>query len=463
MGVRTVLIPLILAACGLWGLAAEAARPNIVLVVSDDQGYGDAGCYGTTNVDTPVMDHIARHGVRFTSFRVNPLCAPTRSSLMSGQYSLECGMWRGPSRPPTADDKADPDNPRARRLRKDVKLLPQFLKEAGYATGLFGKWHLGYESPNLPNERGFDEFVGFLGGATPYRNSPRLMRNGRPLQTNTHTTDLFTDEAIAFIRSHQERPFFCYVAYNAVHGPLWTQDRRRPSGKDEWLRKYADRGIDFPRRDYCAVLDHMDHSVGRILQTLRELNLEKTTLLIYLSDNGALEDKFPGNNGPLRGQKGQTYEGGIRVPAVMQWPGVIPQGLVSDANACHFDVFSTILDAAGVPIPEKNGAFPVHGVSLLGHLKSGGKTPLPDRYLFWDLFGRMAAVHGPWKILAEGPNHRGRFADAADWIRANNLELYNLDRDLGETADLRETHPAVYRELKTRYLEWITKIAGTGP
>src|SRR5262249_974036 len=153
----------------------------------------------------------------------------------------------------------------------------------------------------------------------------------------------------------------------------------------------------FPRRDYCAVLAHMDDSIGRLLRTLSELGLEERTLVIFLSDNGAMTDKFPGNNGPLRGAKGMTYEGGIRVPAVRARPGGIPAGWVSDQDAVHFDIFSTILDAAGVAVPARNGAHPVHGVSLLPHVKSGGKVALPDRYLFWDLFGKMAAVHGRWK------------------------------------------------------------------
>ncbi|MGH7202623.1 MAG: sulfatase-like hydrolase/transferase [Planctomycetaceae bacterium] len=433
--------------------AALADRPNVLLVVSDDQGYGDVGGRGETNVDTPVINAIAQNGVRFSQFRVNPLCAPTRASLLSGQYSLECGMWRGPSR------DADPDDPQARRLRDDVKLLPQFLKDAGYATGLFGKWHLGYESPNRPNDRGFDEFVGFLGGSSRYRKANTLLRNGEPFESDKHLTDLFTDEALAFIQKNRDRPFFCYVAYNAVHGPLWREEQPRPSGKEEWLRKYAERGIDFPRRDYCAVLNHLDHSVGRLLESLRALGLEENTLVIYVSDNGAITDKYPGDNGPLRGAKGSTYEGGIRVPAVMQWPGVIPAGTVSDANAVHFDIFSTVLAAAEVAVPERNGSHPVHGVSLIEHLKSGGKAPLPDRYLFWDLYGRMAALHADWKIVGEGQNHRGRFAEALPEIKQTEFELYRLSKDIAETQNVAAEHPEVYRDLKQRYVEWFEGIA----
>ena len=422
--------------------------PNILLIVSDDQGYGDTSGYWNTDVDTPVMDAVGANGVRFTQFRVNPLCAPTRASLFSGQYSLECGMWRGPSQPGRGG------NTRARKIKEDVQLLPQYLKQAGYATGMFGKWHLGYESPNVPNERGFDEFVGFLGGAHPYQSSRQMRHNGEPLQTDEHLTDLFTNRAIDFIREHQTQPFFCYVPYNAVHGPLWRKDAPRPSGKTEWLQKYEKRGVDFPRRDYNAVLDHMDHSVGRILQTLKDLDLEENTLVIYLSDNGALIEKYPGDNGPLRGEKAQTYEGGIRVPAVMQWPGVIPKGQVSDAGAVHFDIFATVLNAAGVPIPQTNGQHPVHGLSLLEHLKSAGQANLPDRTLFWDLFGRMAAVSGPWKLVGMGANHRGQFSEAIPAIEELNFELYRIDKDIGENQNLADQHPEIYIKMKREFIHW---------
>ncbi len=437
--------------------AADAVRkPNVLLIVSDDEGYGDAGCYWKTDLETPVIDALAAQGVRFTRFRVNPLCGPTRASLMTGQYSLECGMWRGPSENRAAEDGG-------RVLKRDVRLLPKFLKDAGYATGMFGKWHLGYSAPNVPNGRGFDEFFGFLGGSCRYDTPPtrsagtpggRLLHNGDPAGETGHTTDLFTDKAVGFIRANKDRPFFCYVPYNSVHGPLWRKDAPRPSGKPEWLARYEAKGVPFPRRDYCAVLGHMDDSIGRLLRALAELGLESNTLVVFVSDNGAMTDEYPGNNGPLRGAKGQTYEGGIRVPAIVRWPGVIPAGKVSDADAAHFDVFSTILDAAGVPVPERNGAHPIHGVSLLPHLRSGAATPLPDRYLFWDLYGKMAAVHGRWKIVGEIPNHHGKFAAAVPRIRAATFELYDLGTDPGETKNVAAEHPDVARDLKDRYVRW---------
>ena len=446
---RVIVMCLLVIGSGVAAMAADPPTPaNILLIITDDQGYGDAGSYGARDVRTPHMDGIAQCGVRFTAFRVNPLCAPTRASVLSGLHSLEAGMWRGPSQ------KEDND----RELRADVKLLPQYLKERGYATGLFGKWHLGYQSPDLPNERGFDEFVGFLGGAHPYqlgRNS-RIVRNGEPVESEKHLTDLIADEAEAFIKRsvEAEKKFFCYVAFNAVHGPLRSADREADSGKPDWLERYEKLGLAQPRRDYAAILSHADARIGDLLTLLKKVGVERSTLVIWVSDNGALEDKFPGNNGPLRGQKGQTYEGGIRVPAAMCWPGVIPARIVSDAPAAHFDIFATALAAAGVDVPQRNGAHRVGGVNLLPHLKSGGKTPLAERELYWDLYGKMGAARGDWKIVAEMENHHGKFDAAIPVIEQTRFELYNLADDLGETRDLSDAHPDIAADMKRRYVEW---------
>ena len=437
-------------------LAADAPlpqRPNILLIVADDLGFGDLGCYGQKDVRTPQIDALAARGVRFTQFRVNPLCAPTRASLLSGQYSLETGIWRAPNQV-----EADSDT-RLRQLHPDLKLLPRYLHSAGYATGMFGKWHLGYEHPNLPNDRGFEQFVGFLGGAHPYHvtNAERVLRNEQPIRDERHLTDLFTVEALSFLTARRQEPFFCYVPYNAIHGPLWQPNRSRASGTSEWLARAEQRGLGFPRRDYYAVLEHLDHSVGRLLEGLRRLDLEQRTLVFFLSDNGALEDKYPGDNGPLRGQKGLVYEGGIRVPAIASWPGAIPAGVVSDAPAMAFDVFTTCLTAAGVEVPSQNGRLPVHGVSLLEHLRSGGKAALPDRYLFWDLWGKLAAFHNGWKLVGQIENHRGRFAQAVPQIEAAKFELYFLPDDIGEEHDLAATHPAIAADLKRRLVEWFQR------
>jgi arylsulfatase A-like enzyme len=367
---------------------------------------------------------------------------------MTGLSSLEAGMWRGPSQKEGSD----------RVIQKGVKLLPQYLQEAGYATGIFGKWHLGYESPDLPNERGFDEFVGFLGGAHPYRagRNSRILKNGQPLATEKHLTDLFGDAAEDFIRRNAKQPFFCYVPFNAVHGPLRSDDRPADSGKAEWLAKYE--GLEPRRRDYCAVLSHADERLGRIISLLKELGIERRTLVICISDNGGMIEKYPGNNGGLRGEKGTTYEGGIRVPAAMAWPGVIPAGTVSNANAVHFDLFATVLEAAGLAVPERNGRHAVSGKSLVSHARSGGSVGLPERYLFWDLYGKMAAVHGDWKIVGTIANHHGKWEAARGEIERTEFELFDLGKDPWEKVNLAGERREVYGEMKKRYVEWFGAV-----
>ncbi len=455
------LLPLVAVAAADPG--GKPARPNIVLIISDDQGYGDASSYGSTDLQTPVMDQIGREGIRFTHFRVNPLCGPTRAAVMTGLYATETGMWRGPGEGAGARSKEGRERGRERRVRDEFQFLPQYLKAAGYVTGAFGKWHLAADPKSVPNARGFDEFVGFLGGAHPYwltKNS-KIQQNGKPLaRPGAHTTDLFADHAIAFIKANRGRPFFCYVPFNAVHGPLYREDAPRTSGKPEWLDFYEKRGVDLPRRDYNAVMTHADRRVGDILETLRELGLERDTLVIYHSDNGGILHTYPSNNGPLRGGKGETYEGGIRVPAVMRWPGVIPAGTISPANAAHFDLFSTILEAAGVAVPEKNGSLPVRGVSLLPHARSGGSEALPDRHLFWDLYGACGALHGDWKLVGQISNHHGRFDQAAAEAARTKFELYNLKEDIAEKNDVSGNHPEIYRDLKERHLAWLKAQAG---
>lgn len=445
-------------------VAAKAAeRANILLIVSDDQGYGDASCYWETDLQTPTMDTVARNGVRFTRFRVNPLCAPTRASLLTGLNSLEAGMWRGPGKLERGPQPAGGWPPEARRIKDRVLLLPQLLKQAGYATGIFGKWHLGYDRANVPSARGFDEFVGFLGGAHVYwpRERSRLLRNGKPLSTDAHLTDLFADEALRFIREHRDAPFFCYVPFNAVHGPLHTVERPRDSAKPQWLAKYEQAGVPQPRRDYCAVMSHADARAGDLLKLLQELGLEHRTLVIYLSDNGGILEKFPSNNGPFRGGKGQTYEGGIRVPAVMQWPGSIPAGQVCDVDAVHFDVFATILDATGVTVPETNGGFAISGRSLLPLVRGAEGAAWPDRYLFWELYGKQATLHGTWKLVGERPNHHGNFLQAARDAEQARYQLYQLADDPGESRDVAAENPEVYADLKRQYVAWLKGVAGS--
>ena len=464
--VQRCLLPLCGAVLARTGTALSSShndrRPNILLLLSDDQGWGDLPSnWRETDIRMPTMDAVGRTGIRFTSFYVNPLCAPTRSSILTGLYSMENGMWRGPSRQATNH---------YRGIRKDILTLPQRLQQAGYATGVFGKWHMGYEKGNLPNDRGFDEFYGFLGGAHPYelkRGDREYYHNRSQYCEDSHATDYITEKALDFIRANAARgtPFFCYVAYNAVHGPLWREDRRKSSAKPKWLDLAGKRGIDFPRRDYAAVLEHMDYSVGRLLEIPDKLEIEKDTLVIYLSDNGAITMQsptkvtYPGNNGPLRGGKGTVYEGGIRVPCVMRWKGTFPEGIVSTETAIHADIFATCLDAAGLSIPRKNGASPVRGASLIPHILSGGAKKLPERSIFFELTGRVAVRKGPYKLVGEVQSSRADWKQTAAELEEADLELYDLETDIGESRDLSGALPDVYESLKRELIRYFESIA----
>ncbi len=262
-------------------------RPNILMIVSDDQGWGDLPAnWPYTDVRMPVMESIGNTGIRFTDFYATPLCGPTRAALMTGQYSMENGMWRGPG-------SQQPGESGYRGINPGITLLPEHLQRSGYATGIFGKWHLGHHPANTPNARGFDTFYGFLGGAHSYNlgpGDPHYLHNKEPYCETAHATDYITDKALAFIRANANKrgPFFCYVPYNAVHGPLWRKERPVPFAKPEWLDRAEKRGIDFPRRDYVAILEHMDHAAGRLLDLLQELDIEEDTFVLFFSDNGAI-------------------------------------------------------------------------------------------------------------------------------------------------------------------------------
>ena len=346
------------------GLAIANTPPNIVVILSDDQGYADVSYnrYSPREVSTPNIDKLAASGVICTDgYASGYVCSPTRAGVMTGRYQQRFGIY-------TAGQGGS-------GMPLDETWMPMHLKPAGYTSGAFGKWHLGLTMDYHPNNRGFDYFYGFMGrGAHDYwEHSPDAdMKFGGPIYRNLeilqneegYMTSLITKEAVDFIKREKDNPFFAYVAYNAVHAP--------PQAPADDIKRY-DTGSE-TRDILMAMLYHLDLGVGEIVQALKDAGVYENTIIFYLSDNGALIEKYPGDNGPLRGEKAQTYEGGIRVPAVMQWPGVIPKGQVSDAGAVHFDIFATVLNAAGVPIPQTNGQHAVHGLSLLEHIKSGGQA-----------------------------------------------------------------------------------------
>ena len=469
---KSFLSVLVLVGTTLFGMQCSAATPNILFIVSDDHGWGDLPSnWDDTEVRLPTLDALARSGVRFPNYHTVPLCGPSRACMFTGQYSTENGMWRGPGSQPLG-------SPGYRGIKRDVKMVSEYLSEAGYATGAFGKWHLGSLEGEVPNDRGFDEFHGFLGGAHPYwiaGSRSKIMHNREhDSLAKGHATELFTQWAEDFIRENagKESPFFCYLAYNAVHGPLRVEKSKPASAPEAWVKKALDRGVSFLRSDYVAILEHMDHNIGQLVSVLDELGVAENTLIVFVSDNGgctmeegAAGGRFPGNNGPLRGGKATTYQGGLNVPFLMNWKGKLPQsGLVSDSHVMHCDIFSTLLDAAGLTVPESNGKNPLRGMSLFPHMLSDGKTSVPERTMIFELWGNIGVRRGDYKLWASvGRDYSPDWDALAAEISQKDLELFDLQRDVAETNDLRTEHPEMYASLKAELLDHLSGIKAGYP
>lgn len=400
----------------------KSPRPNIVLILADDLGYGDIGCYGCVDTRTPNIDRIAAEGVRFTSFYSNgPECSPTRTALMTGRYQhrvggLECAIGTG--NVGRYDD--------AIRLRESHDLglpasetsIAKMLKSAGYATGVCGKWHLGYESKFFPSNHGFDYWFGPIGGATDYfhhcesTGQPAVYLNGKPVDREGYLTDLITEESLGFIRRNARHPFFLYVAYTASHTPYLGPNDRRPAYIPESDYNKGSRST------YVAMVERMDEGVGAILNTLRDNGLAQNTLVVFMSDNGATN---MGKNAPFSGNKGNVFEGGIRVPCVARWPGVLPQGVLSPQPCMTMDFSSSLIAAAGVAAPR-----PFDGIDVLKLLERG--LPVQTRTLFWRArrgeWTRRAVRDGDMKFIAldnAGKVQEHLFDLAVDPQERNNL------------------------------------------
>jgi arylsulfatase A-like enzyme len=402
---------------------AQQRPPNVVLILADDLGYGDLSSFGAKDIQTPNIDSIAARGVRFDRFYANsPVCSPTRAALMSGRYPDRAGV--------PGVIRTHPENSWG-RLSPDATILPATLKAANYHSALIGKWHLGLKSPDLPNQRGFDHFHGFLGDMMDNYNTHRrhdinyMRLNGEEIDPRGHATELFTDWSIEYLRSRrgQPQPFFLYLAYNAPHVPIQPPQ--------EWLDKVKRRepSLDPKRAALAALVEHMDDGVGRVLKALEANGQRENTLVIFTSDNGGQLDAGV-SCGPLRGGKQNMYEGGIRVPMCAMRPGRIAPGSKSDTVGLSMDLHATVCEAAGVKTPPG-----VDGVPVL----SG---PVSDRDLFWvrreggaQYWGRdyYAMRRGPWKLLQNTPFEP--------------YELYNLDDDPRETRDLSKSDPKRWREM----------------
>ena len=409
-----------LLALGVVTAADPPKRPNVVVVVADDLGYADLGFQGCKDIPTPHLDALAKSGVVCSNGYVShPFCSPTRAGLLTGRYQQRFGHENNPKWLPDDKDVG---------LPLDQVTIADVLKKAGYATGAVGKWHLGAHPTYHPNRRGFDDYFGMLGGGHQYfdhnqfQTNPTkakqeyfipLVRNEKPVEEKEYLTDALGREAAAFVAAHKTEPFFLYLAFNAPHTPLQATDTcldRVKGIADEKLRKYA------------AMVCGMDDAVGKLLATLKEHKLTDDTLIVFFSDNGGPVGVTNCRNSPLRGAKGQLYEGGVRVPFVVSWPGAIKPGKF-DHPVTSLDVFPTAVAAAGGETPK--GVTP-DGVNLLPHLKGESKTPLADRPLYWRTGGgeNFAMRKGAFKLVRVGKKA---------------AELYDLSADVAEKTDLAGT------------------------
>jgi arylsulfatase A-like enzyme len=420
--------------------AQAKARPNVVLILMDDMGYGDIGSYGVKDARTPNLDRLAREGVRLTDAYANGAnCSPTRTGLISGQYQQRWGIeW------PLGSFRSDS----SLSLPVTGASLPALLKKNGYVTGLIGKWHLGFKQEFGPNAHGFDEFFGFMSGALDYYThrrgdgTPDLYDNTTPVEVPGYLTDEITQRAVSFVDRHSAAPFFLEVAYNAVHWPFEPPDmpeserhaRTRPRGaSDLSLFQGPTEAIPATRADYVRMLERADQGVGKILATLDRRGLTRNTLVIFTNDNGG---EWLSRNAPLSNRKSTLWEGGIRVPLILRWPGRLPANKTSAQVAITMDLTASILDATGTAVPADHK---LDGINILPSLS--GQSPIVERQLFWRLRprpGQRAVRLGRWKLLQDGPD----------------FFLFDVANDPGERHDLTTEHLDLVRKLNAALDEW---------
>ncbi len=445
-------------------LMMGATPPNIIIILADDLGYGDLGCYGQEEFKTPRLDQMAAEGVRFTQFNAAmPFCAPSRASLLTGRYPSRCGMTRNPA----PDESPESDS---LALPQTELLLGQLLKKAGYKTAMIGKWHLGHKKPeSLPTHRGFDEYLGIL-----YSNDMRpvqLIEGEQVVEdpvVQAKLTQRYTERAVEFIEKSKDHPFFLYLAHAMPHKPL------APS---ESFYKKSGAGL------YGDVIAELDWSTGRILDTLQLLGLDKQTLVIFTSDNGPY---FGGSTGGLRGMKATTFEGGYRVPLIARWPGRIPEGGNCNVPTIMMDLFTTVMATAGQPLPTDRV---IDGQNLLPLMENPKKKELIIRYIFGQLNEEIACIRdGHWKLYPIKPKDRKPLPPDNNWVdkRAPDgvtilapyeqynpssypglsngddpepMMLFDLQNDPGEQCDVAKEHPEVLKRLLDFYDDFKQEIS----
>lgn len=443
---------LLAAAVGSLDAASPAAprRPNVLLIVSDDQGYADLGCFGGPVIQTPHLDQLARAGVRLTSFYVTwPACTPSRGSLLTGRYPQRNGLYdmiRNDlvdygHRYTEAEYAVSPEMTLGLDVREVV--IADLFHQAGYACGAVGKWDSGRARRFLPLQRGFDFFYGFANTGIDYWTHerygvPSLFRGNERIQEEGYATDLFEREARGFLRAHQDRPWFLYLAFNAPHGAS-SLTERGPQAQEAYLQRYPGRDPQAARTRHMACVTNMDEAIGRVLQEIKDLGQEAHTLVVFHSDNGG---SGPGDNGPLRGGKAQMFEGGLRVPCLVCWPEVVPAGTACAEFLSTLELFPTFLAAAGIRTPD---GLVLDGYDLLPVLQ--GKVKSPREALFWQRRTDRAARVGAYK-----------------WVdAARGSGLFDVVHDIGEQADLSRTRPELLAQVRQQWEAWRKQMDESEP
>ena len=429
---------------GAHGAPLKGSRPNIILVMTDDQGMGDLSCMGNTVLRTPNIDRFYKRSTRLTDFHVSPTCAPTRSAIMSVRPPFKVGVTH------TILQRE--------RMALDVFTMPQALQSAGYATGLFGKWHLGDEEDRLPQSRGFDEVLMHGGGGIgQYKygdfeaNTENvyfdnvLLHNDTIVQTKGFCTDVFFSAGLAWIKKQKEteNPYFAYISLNAPHGPFPAPEKNK--------KRFLDMGYDEKSAGRYGMVENIDENFGMLWKTLQEWDALENTLLIFMTDNGMSMAPIKANgetivpfNAGMKGRKNSPYEGGTHVPAFWYWKGVLGEGVNIDALTAHIDLYKTFSDLAGVTLPADMQD--LDGRSLLPLLENPQAT-WPDRKLFVNI--------GRWKAGEEEAAKYGKYAVRTEqWRFSNDSELYDIDKDPAEISNIASSHPEVVKELRSAYDEW---------
>ncbi|MDR9366499.1 MAG: arylsulfatase [Balneolaceae bacterium] len=413
-----LLLVLLLSACTGNNIGEEESMPNIVLIVTDDQGWGDLSIQGNENIRTPNIDSLAYEGASFTNFYVSPVCSPTRAELMTGRYHPRSGVYG--------------TSAGGERMDLDETTIAEIFKRAGYATGIFGKWHNGMQYPYHPNGRGFDEFYGFASGHWGDYFSPNFLeRNGELIQGDGFIIDDFTNEAISFIENHKDQPFFAYIPYNTPHSPMQVPDR--------WWQRVEERGIEMRHREpdledttfttaALAMVENIDWNVGRINQKLEDLGIEESTIVLYMSDNGPNSWRW---NGEMKGRKGSIHEGGVRSPLFMKWTEKIKQGIKIDKISSAIDLLPTLADLAEIP---HEMSHPLDGLSLKPLLLQE-PVSWEDRLLFNHWNGRTSVRSQQWRLDHEG-------------------NLYDITQDRAQRNNVSDQFPEIAASLSDSLNRW---------